>query len=462
MQSLLFQQQLYSAELGAIKLKSYLFEPLAAEIPLTLGQEDPAEIKVFMGSTQHFRDFGYHKTQLHRQIKLKLSSPNGEFKVILSSDAVIREPLLPLIIGLSGVKGSLYREYSLLFNPRQPSPPSPAVIKTAPLEIPQLSPETTKAAADHLSDAQYGPIAYGSSITLIAQKIRPDKRYSIHKIAQLLYAHNPQAFGRSINHLKAGAMLNIPDLQQPGLLKTTASSSQQQMPAPAPLQPAGTLHTKRVTITGKLHVADSVQSNKTEPEQQWQLRLAPVPTESAEKLTVTEDPFTQSPYNREITRLKRQTQQLEQEKAEMEQRFNQLLDKVDRILQKNETLSLELVRLQNSLPNTVSTPAPLIDNSLKKDELTLLFEEIQTTNLRNNLIQFLGSLFILIIALSGYHLAMRWKHNNTISAANSIRETSQSHLQPQTTSPSDEQTMESPSFLSTYQDENIQHIKKYI
>jgi len=60
--------------------------------------------------------------------------------------------------------------------------------------------------------SSYGPVQYGDSLSVIAYRLRKDKRYSNHQVMLALFDANPQAFvNQDINQLKKGSFLQVPD-----------------------------------------------------------------------------------------------------------------------------------------------------------------------------------------------------------------------------------------------------------
>ncbi|MEI6708655.1 MAG: FimV/HubP family polar landmark protein, partial [Methylococcales bacterium] len=121
----------YPLGMGDLKLHSALNQNLNAEIPLTLSAgESTADIKVSLAPAAKFDEKGVPWTYFLSKIKFQVVNTNGAAVIKISSQEVLKEPFLNLVVEVSWPKGSLYREFTVLVDP--PSTYSPAASAVTP------------------------------------------------------------------------------------------------------------------------------------------------------------------------------------------------------------------------------------------------------------------------------------------------------------------------------------------
>ena len=108
--------------LGDIVLESHLNQPLKARISLVkVGDLTEQQVLVKLASAQDFAARNMTREFLYQSIKftVNLKHPAGP-SVILTTDQLIKEPSLDLLVELSSPNGKLLRSYTLLLdNPRK-------------------------------------------------------------------------------------------------------------------------------------------------------------------------------------------------------------------------------------------------------------------------------------------------------------------------------------------------------
>lgn len=191
--------------LGDLRNNSYLGEPLNAELTL-------------VGLPSDYEEGNYRLTQLsdvaarklgieliYSSYKLQFSEQqdrNGVTTITVTSDRSIVEPFVNVLVQLEWPGGSVYREYSLLFDAR---PAREVVIESR--AIPQAR---SQPAASIESGSSYR-VQSGDTLSGIAQRLSLPAEISIEQATQDLHSLNPRAFVRGdINRLIAGANLSIP------------------------------------------------------------------------------------------------------------------------------------------------------------------------------------------------------------------------------------------------------------
>ncbi len=231
--------------LGRLAVQSALGETLRAEIDVTsLTPEESGNLKIRIAPPESYRSLGvdYNSVLPTTQAAL-LKRADGRPFLRLTSDRVVQEPFVDVILELSWSTGRLVREYTLLFDPpvaqAPAAPPAPAVA-TAPMfsapvaaapAVPRPqrpSPAPTPApapAADRVAKAPPPPsstagaggstgdtylVRPGDTLTRIASRTRQGT-VSLDQTLVSLYRGNPQAFiGENMNRLKAGVLLKVP------------------------------------------------------------------------------------------------------------------------------------------------------------------------------------------------------------------------------------------------------------
>ena len=106
--------------LGAVKVSSYLNEPLNAQIALTGIKADELDnLRVRLADDASFERAGLDRSYLLTQLKFSTQTlSNGRAYIQVSSRESIREPGLSLIVSLVSQTASHERRYDLLLNLR--------------------------------------------------------------------------------------------------------------------------------------------------------------------------------------------------------------------------------------------------------------------------------------------------------------------------------------------------------
>ena len=236
--------------LGRLSVQSTLGETLRAEIDVTsLAPEEASNLKVRIASPDAYRSAGieYNAVLPSAQATL-LRRADGRPFLRLTSDKVVQEPFVDVILELSWASGRLVREYTLLFDP-----PSERALAAAPASAPEAStapvfsspppaaqaapkpraaapanapapepapaverapkPAATAAAPAEPSagtSADEYRVRSGDTLTGIAAKTRRGG-VSLDQMLVSLYRTNPQAFiENNMNRLKSGVTLAVP------------------------------------------------------------------------------------------------------------------------------------------------------------------------------------------------------------------------------------------------------------
>ncbi len=250
----------FALALGRISVQSALGEPLRAEVEVTqITPDEAASLRAAPAALEAFRAAGIERHPALAELRVSPERlANGRFIIRLSSDRVVNEPVIDLLLEASWSAGRIVRDYTLLFDPpvnRAATPatpgmePAPAPIVAA--QLPPLPPATGLApgestvapgsstgptAAAPAASATAAPAASapapapaqaasapastpaatrvtvrpGDTAGRLAAVAKPAS-VSLEQMLVALLRTNPDAFvGNNMNRLKAGAVLEMP------------------------------------------------------------------------------------------------------------------------------------------------------------------------------------------------------------------------------------------------------------
>jgi pilus assembly protein FimV len=209
--------------LGEVQPKSYLNQPLAADIPVI--SESPGEIaglNVSLASQETFSQYGLQRPAFLNDLTFSVvPGPRGAV-IRISSPRPVAEPFVTLLVEVRWPQGRLLREYTVLLDPpafageaapRQPVE-TPAAMSTAEPARAQPAPVATAQgpapAAAGLEEGTTHTVSRNETLWGIAERYRPDRTTDINRVMLAIYRANPEAFAGNINRLRAGAVLRMP------------------------------------------------------------------------------------------------------------------------------------------------------------------------------------------------------------------------------------------------------------
>ncbi|TAG24126.1 MAG: fimbrial protein FimV [Burkholderiales bacterium] len=233
--------------LGRVSVLSAIGEPLRAEIDVPqITPEEAASLTTAIAKPDAFRAAGleYNAALTNAQISLQRRA-NGTAFLRLSSDRVINEPFVDLILEASWSSGRIVRDYTMLFDPanmRQAAAPSattaaasPAAPAVAPAPAPQSAarpsapaapaaaaprPARTEAAAKPATKSPAQPaeksapkdgvtVKPGDTAAALAARYKPSG-VSLDQMLVAMLNASPDAFiGGNVNRLKSGAVIDM-------------------------------------------------------------------------------------------------------------------------------------------------------------------------------------------------------------------------------------------------------------
>ena len=227
--------------LGRISVQSALGEPLRAEIDIPdINAEEASSLKASVALPEAFRAAGldYNPVLAGAQISLQRRADGRAF-IRLTSDRIVTEPFVDLILEASWASGRIVRDYTMLLDPPSLRPsvataPQPAanpapvvqapVVSVAPTPArpaavatprnPAVAPAATPAPAARSAGDNRVTVKAGDTASRIAAAIKP-AQVSLDQMLVALLRNNADAFvGGNLNRLKAGSVLTIPTEEQ--------------------------------------------------------------------------------------------------------------------------------------------------------------------------------------------------------------------------------------------------------
>ncbi|WP_332061325.1 FimV/HubP family polar landmark protein [Variovorax sp. PBS-H4] len=229
--------------LGRLNVQSALGEPLRAEIEVT--EIVPAEadgLKVNIASAEAFNAAGVPYNPALADVRASLQRrADGRYVVRLSSNRMLSEPFIDLLIEVNWNSGRVVRDYTVLLDPPRgrtataaaPIVPIAPQISAAP--VPRSAPAVTQAPSRRAPAAavtapaapsesersvrtgageQQVTVRPGDTASKIAGAYKPAD-VSLDQMLVALLRANPGAFiGGNVNRMKAGAVLDVPGAAQ--------------------------------------------------------------------------------------------------------------------------------------------------------------------------------------------------------------------------------------------------------
>ena len=212
--------------LGELTLYSYLNEPFRAEVALLEADAlDANDVHVDLASDTEFERLGVSRDFFLTSINFQVESDESGHRVVLTTEAPLREPYLDFVVEARWPDGRLLREYTVLID----LPPRPVVAarQDAPIEEAAQSDEQAM-----VSDAETASARAGGYAIDAASRPSPGSQYlvtntdtlwriasdgaaagvSVEQTMLEIVAANPAAFqAGNINGLKSGYLLQIPE-----------------------------------------------------------------------------------------------------------------------------------------------------------------------------------------------------------------------------------------------------------
>lgn len=209
-------------ELGQIQVKSYLNQPLFAQLALSdVEALELADIQFSLAGHNRYSNLQMNRPNYLDRLSFKLDA-NGDKRYILSITSKNRvvEPIVNLLLQVDEKDSKLIRHYTLLLDPqnthnkyREPETETEteteAIIQSAP--NPTARVPTTASTVETAEETRKTIRIGNDSISMFAQNSPHHPAFSVYQIMRAYYLHNLTAFERgNINKLISGVLLVIP------------------------------------------------------------------------------------------------------------------------------------------------------------------------------------------------------------------------------------------------------------
>ena len=201
----------HTATLGEARVRSFLNQPLDAEIDLFGIQEGThQDLRLRIANQSDFDRLGIQYTALLGDLTFDVVRVDGRWIVRVRSNKPVREPFLDFPLLLSWRDGQMIKQFTLLLDP--PRSIRPATRTSAAQSGTAGAPRTRGESRPVVSADNYGPVRRGETLWPIAQRLKPAGT-TTQQMAMALLRNNPDAFiDNNINQLLEGAVLAIPPL----------------------------------------------------------------------------------------------------------------------------------------------------------------------------------------------------------------------------------------------------------
>ena len=222
--------QSWALGLGDLTLYSYLNEPFRAEVELLESDAlADGDVHVALASDAEFERLGVSRGFFLTRIDFEIESDDFGRRVVLKTEAPLREPYLDFVIEARWPDGRLLREYTVLIDlpPRQNVSASAGAGSDSGVTATEsarsdMADVTSGAPVPRDYDAGVSPrpapgaeylVASNDTLWRIASEAAADG-VSVEQTMLEIVAANPAAFqGGNINGLKSGYVLKIPSPQ---------------------------------------------------------------------------------------------------------------------------------------------------------------------------------------------------------------------------------------------------------
>jgi pilus assembly protein FimV len=202
-----------AAGLGKLTVQSAIGQPLRAEVELSATADELSSMSAKLASPSAFKQAGVEFASSLSGVRVAVDKRGNRPVLVVTSDRVVNEPYLDVLIELNWASGRLVREYTFLLDPADMPRPAPVEPVAVPDSSTPRAVAATPAAAPTRAAAADGTYEVRRGDTL--RRIATENAASGVSLDQMLVAlvrANPDAFdGGNMNRLRAGRILSIPD-----------------------------------------------------------------------------------------------------------------------------------------------------------------------------------------------------------------------------------------------------------
>jgi len=253
---LLFSAAVQAASLQQIEVASALGQPLYAEVPLTLdGNELASKVFIDIASAADYKIFEVYRDPVLDHIRADVASDKRGVRVKLTSRIAIPTPFFNLVLKIRYGRVSHFKKFAVFLDSAQSIeriveqtalPKVQAIVPVVTADTVEQSNSSSASNASQLTasagkalvseqdmqaakqqlevsksgskkhegwarTAKYGPIVRGDSLSIVAQRLRTDYRYSINQVMVALFERNNASFQQdNMNLIKVESFLQAP------------------------------------------------------------------------------------------------------------------------------------------------------------------------------------------------------------------------------------------------------------
>ncbi|MCH9799048.1 MAG: hypothetical protein K0U17_03970 [Betaproteobacteria bacterium] len=197
-------------------MTSALGEPLNASIELlSMTPAELSSLQAKIDSEAAYVEQGLTRLAVHDEIKLRISKDAGNNILKLTSNSVIADPVLDLLVVVGWSNGRVSRQYTVLldppsYNPAATQTQAPATNQFDNASIKKTNTDSANQSQSAASPAQEHLTKRGDTLYKVARRMQP-AGVDLDKVLVALFEANPEAFdGKNMNRLKVGKILQAP------------------------------------------------------------------------------------------------------------------------------------------------------------------------------------------------------------------------------------------------------------
>ena len=242
----LLSAPVWAVGLGELTVQSYLNEPFHGEVKLIdVESIEINDLRVELASEDEFQRVGAERVFWLTQLRFEVREQGTEKRILLTTEAPLREPYLDFVMALRWPQGRLLRDYTALIDLPPTTTMGEDSVTQSPLddairvsdEAPEPDPlrerstesmlQTTPslenpAGASPPTAGSFYVVVQNDTLWRIASSVAPD-RLSVEQVMLEIIRMNPQAFQQqNVNGLKAGYRLALPLTENIGIDRATA------------------------------------------------------------------------------------------------------------------------------------------------------------------------------------------------------------------------------------------------
>ena len=199
-----FSQHLFALQLGDIKVNSTQDQKLNASIKLTLSDNESLDdLNPSVASKEAYISRSIDRFDIHSDIKMIIKKTAKGAVLLLSSNLLVKDPFIDLLIQIDSSKGRNYAEYTVLLDP----PPPGQEIKK---EESKPAPKAVEKPAPKAVERKNVKSKAGQTLYQIARNNKPSK-VIVEQMVVAIFQINPKSFAkRNLNGLLVGQNLELP------------------------------------------------------------------------------------------------------------------------------------------------------------------------------------------------------------------------------------------------------------